>query len=284
MRMKHFFLICLLFSALFSVAQKNEQESIFGGLSYGLNVGMYLPNYHPANFYNGDPTNENSIDLVFNNYYYVQEIQNRLGYLLDTITPYSLPGKVKYNPAMSVGFHFRYELAKNIAVFAQFTYTKLTASDVFLLHLRLPENYSLDPTYQECSIWGTEKRSMIDIGINRIFPLQDIMNLFVESGLHLNNTRVVENKIQIGEQKYSIVNVYGSQGYIPNAQQQTYEVYQGGIGFGVFFTGGLKFVFNENLSVDPGITFYWNEINLGKYDGFTPNFNPFVRFSFKNLL
>lgn len=58
---------------------------------------------------------------------------------------------------------------------------------------------------------------MIDIGIDRIFRCS-IMNLFVESGLHLNNTRVVENKIRIADQNYSIVNVYGSQGYIPNAQ------------------------------------------------------------------
>lgn len=282
--MKYFLLTFLSLAPLLTLAQKTEQQPIFGGLSYGLNAGIYLPDYHPANFYNGNPENENSIDMVFNNYYYIQEIQNRLGYLIDTVTPYTLPGKVKYNPAMSVGFHFRYELAKNLAFFAQFTYVKLTASDAFLLHLRLPQNYSLDPTYESCAIWGTEKRSMIDIGINRIFPLKDVMNLFVESGLHLNNTRVVENKIKIAGQDYSIVNIYGSQGYIPNAQQQTYEVYQGGIGFGVFFTGGLKFVFNENLSVDPGVTFYWKEINLGNNDGFHPNFNPFIRFSFKNLL
>lgn len=151
--------ICIyIFNPHFGSPEKAEQESIFGGLSYGLNVAIICQTTIRQNSTNGDPTNENSIDLVFNNYYYVQEIQNRLGYLLDTITPYSLPGKVKYSPSMSVGFHFRYELAKNIAVFAQFTYTKLTASDVFLLHLRLPQNYSLDPTYQECTIWGTEKR------------------------------------------------------------------------------------------------------------------------------
>lgn len=282
--MRYLLLILITSLFLYSSAQETQQQSIFGGLSYGLNVGGYFPSYHSADFYNGDPLNDNNVNFVLNNYYHVQEIQNRIGYLIDTVNPYSLPEKMKYNTAMCIGFHFRYELAKNIAVFAQFNYVKLTASGIFLLNLHKPQNYSLDPTYLECNIWGTEKRGMIDIGINRIFPLKEIMNLFVETGLHLNSTRVIENKIKIDGQDYSIVNIYGNQTYNSSGQQQTYEVYQGGVGIGIFLSTGLKFVFNENLSVDPGLTFYWSEINLGKYDGFTPNFYPFVRFSFKNLL
>jgi hypothetical protein len=277
--------ICFL-SLQVSIAQntKDEDNTDDAKLSYGLNVGFYFPSNHTANFYNGSPTNENKIDLILRNKYYLMPIEQQIGYVVDTVTPYTLPTNMKYTPAANLGFYLRYQLAKDVGVFAEINITKLTAGGIYFLNLHLPQNYSLDPTYKDYPIWGVEKRTTINIGLSRIYPLQDIMKLFVEPGINISNTRVVENKIKIEDQTYSIVNNLGSQAYIPGSTQQTYEVIQGGVGFGIFLTSGVKFVFSENISVDPGVTFYWQQINLGKYDGFKPAFNPFVRFTFKKLI
>ncbi|MCX6270392.1 MAG: hypothetical protein NTU44_04070 [Bacteroidetes bacterium] len=249
-----------------------------------MNVGFYFPDNHPANFYSGAPTNENKLNLIFNNYYYKQENKQKLGYYIDSLHPYDLPRKKKYNPAYNIGFYVRYALSANLGVFAQFNFTKLTASDIFLMYLDLPQGYSLDARYRQYHIWGTEKRVNIDVGISRYYPMSEKSVFFMESGLNINNTRVVENKVNIEGTDYSLVNQYGNQSYIPSAGQQQYTNIQGGVGFGVFATGGVRLIFSENISLDPGMTFYWQGINLGTYDGFRPCFNIFVRFTFKNLI
>ncbi len=276
-----FLLLFLLLQPEPARAQKDGIADTFSVLSYGLNVGFYFPDNHPANFYNGSPANDNKLDLVLRNYYYREEINQALGYQLDSLNPYDLPSKMKYEPAVSIGFYARYPLHKLLGVFAQFNFVKLTAKDIFLLNLDLPQGYSLDPTYRQFPIWGIEKRVNIDLGISRYFPTKTRNIFFFEGGLNINNTRVVENKIQIKDKTYSLVNLYGSQSYIPNSQLQEYQVIQGGIGFGMFATGGIRLVFSDHLSMDPALTFYWKGINLGQYDGFRPQYNFFVRFTFR---
>ncbi len=277
-------LLASLISGVKCYAQTGDDDTL-SRFSYGMNVGFYFPDNHPAAFYNGSPVNENKLDLILKNKYYMAGIDTVLNpYRIDTTHPYDLPSEMKYSPAYSIGFYVRYELSKNLGVFAQFNFVKLTAKDVFLLNMDAPQGYNLDPTYKICDIWGKEKRVNIDIGISKYYNLAPKMVLFYESGLNINNTRVIENKIRIGEQTFSLVNQYGNQSYVPNSQLTQYEMIQGGVGFGVFATGGVRLIFNDYLSVDPGATFYWKGINLGTYDGFRPNFNFFVRFSFKKLL
>jgi hypothetical protein len=250
-----------------------------------MNVGMSIVNNTPANFYNGSSTNENKIDLIFGNYYYRQEIERNLqNYLIDTVHPYVLPTKMKYTPAYCIGFYMRYDIDKSLGFFAQFNFTKLTAKDVFLVNLQLPQHWSLDPTYREYPIWGTENRVDIDLGLSKLVPLGTKTYFVLESGFNINSTRVVENKIEIEGTTYSIVNPYGNNQYVPGAQLQTNQVIQGGIGFGVFTTTGIKLVFNNKLSMDPGMTFYWKSINLGQYNDFNPALNIFVPFVFKDLI
>lgn len=264
--------------------QPEEETDTLGRFTYGLNVGFYFPDNHPANFYNGSPANENKLDLILRNQYYMREIEDTLGYKLDSVHPYDLPTKMRYSVAYSMGFYLRYQLDKSLGIFASFNFVKLEAKDVFLLNLDLPPGWSLDPTYRQFPIWGKEKRVNIDMGISKYWQVAPKTIFFVEGGLNMNNVRVIENKIAIYNHVYSLVNVYGSQSYIPNSQLQQYQVIQGGIGFGMFATSGVRIMFSDYLSMDPGTTFYWKGVNLGQYDGFRPNFNLFVRFSFKRLI
>ena len=264
-------------------ANADNDEDTATRMTYGMNVGFYFPDNHPANFYNGSPVNENRLDLVFKNYYYRQEIQQTLGYYLDSTHLYDLPSKMRYNPAYNIGFYARYTIHPTLGVFANFNFTKLTASDVFLMYLDLPPGYTLGENYRMEQIWGTEKRVNIDLGISKYYPLAPKTTFFFESGLNISNTRVVENKVRIEGKEYNLVNQYGSATYIPGASQQTYQIIQGGIGYGIFATGGVKLIFSESISMDPAFTFYWQGINLGTYDGFRPGFNFFVRFCFRNF-
>ena len=94
---------------------------------------------------------------------------------------------------------------------------------------------------------------------------------------------VKENGIAIESLQYSIINIYGTQGFIPNTQQQEYKIKEGGLGLGLFLSPGVEFTFNENVAVDLLGSIYWTKINLMHYSTFRPQYNVMLRFVFSTI-
>jgi hypothetical protein len=252
------------------------------GFSFGLNMGAYFGNKYQANFYNGSSGNVDSINLFFGNRNYWEPVaRNEFG--TDTLRLLELPTDMHYQPAMQIGFYIKYNFSNNLGAFIQFNYCKLTAKDVFTLGIGPEPTYLTFDNIQAFPIWGKEERIYIDIGVSKTFETSKYVQLFIEGGLNINNTKVKEHKIQVGSQEYSLINIYGNQAYVPNTQLQTYETHLGGLGIGGFATGGLKFLFNNKISLDPGFSFYWTKANLEGYSAFRPQYTVFVRFCFQNL-
>jgi hypothetical protein len=65
---------------------------------------------------------------------------------------------------------------------------------------------------------------------------------------------------------------------------QEYNVRLGGWGMGGFINAGFRLIFNNHISIDPGGSFYWSQINLKGYTKFRPHFSAFVRISYQNLV
>jgi hypothetical protein len=252
------------------------------GFSFGLNMGAYFGNKYQASFYNGLPGNIDSMNLIFSNKYYRDDIYREFNGV-DTVRLLELPTDMHYQPAMEIGFYIKYNFSNNLGAFIQFNYCKLTAKDVFTLGIGPEPTYLAFDNIQTFPIWGKEERIYIDIGVSKTFETSKYVQLFIEGGLNINNTKVKEHKIQIGSLEYSLINIYGDQSYVPGAQIQTYETHLGGLGIGGFATGGVKFLFNNKISLDPGFSFYWTKTNLEGYSVFRPQYTVFVRFCFQNL-
>jgi hypothetical protein len=141
-------------------------------------------------------------------------------------------------------------------------------------------NYTSEPALREGYIRGIEERVSFDLGISKFYRVGEITHIFIEMGMHMNSTRVLENRIKIGSKEYSIVDVYLGGNYIPNGNTQEYQIYQGGIGFGIFLAGGLKFIVNDKISIDPGIQFYWKKVNLNGYNDFSMDSFAYLRLIF----
>lgn len=250
------------------------------GFSFGINMGAYFANGFHGNFYNGAAGNVDSIGLIFTNYYYTQDIRKELQ---DTFRLLELPTGMKYQPAMQFGFYVKYSFDRQLGAFLQFNYAKLKAKDVFTLGVGPEASYLTFDDIRTYPIWGTEERIYIDLGVSKTFETSKNVQVFLEGGLNINNTRVKEHKIQIGSLEYSLINIYGDSPYIPNTQMQTYETRLGGIGIGAFATAGLRFVFNDKISLDPGFSFYWSKANLEGYSAYRPHYAVFVRLCYQSL-
>jgi len=178
-----------------------------------------------------------------------------------------------------MGFYAKYNFNNSTGIFFQSNYVKLKTGGAFQLVID-SITYLSEPALRTGYIVGTEERVNIEIGISKTYPIKDIIHFFVETGFHINSTRVLTSDIQIGKREYTIINNYGELGYQPGTNQTEYEIYQGGIGFGIFLAGGIKFQLTEDISIDPGVQFYYKKLNLEGYKGFTPDYFAYVRLIF----
>jgi hypothetical protein len=291
----------------FTEAERNWSEYNLTGWRFGINIGMYFANSYTAQYYSGEPFNENNIEYVLNNQFWYEEIFQELNsnniYTTNDEIPaawtssfnewkqqYDIkdgekawwiyyPLNLKYDAAISPGFYAKYNFNNTTGIFAQSNYMELTVRGAFQMVIDSVTGTG-EPALRTGFIRGKERRSTIDIGISKFFRTGAYSNIFVETGFHLSSLKVTESRIQIGNREYNIVNRYGAGGYVPNSNTFAYEIYQGGIGFGMFLNGGLKFILNETVSIDPGFSLYWKNVNLEGYKDFSPDYYGYVRIMF----
>ncbi|RUA28360.1 MAG: hypothetical protein DSY76_04490 [Bacteroidetes bacterium] len=284
-----FFLLLFIVNTSILSAQYSDYEQDydnpngFGHWDLGLNFGMHWANKYHAGFYDGSFDNVNTINFILDNPYQRQDIMRELN-VADTFYLAELPQNMRYTPAFQIGIYFRKTFDNYTGISLQFDYTKLTAADAFTLEIDPQPLIGKEPDIRIYQIWGVEERINIDILYSKFFKLNNPMFIpFFESGININSTVVKDNKIQIENLQYSLINNYISGGYVPGTQPYTYHVQQGGIGWGISGAVGMKFVFNESVSIDPGFRIYYQKIKLEGYEEFKPSYSIFVRLSLSDF-
>lgn len=242
-----------------------EQKSKIGWEISG-NFGVYNPNKYQAKFYNGTPGNVNSLDYILSNYYWNQEIINQLIQYeqRDSFLVSEYPPNIKYDASMYVGFSARYNYSDEIALNISFNFSKLQVKDIIACEV-YPPFPGMVQSYVYFNIFGQEGRTNMDIG--GMYTLHPEKNLtpFAEMGLNLNSTHVKKHILNVYDREFNMVNIYGSSGYIPNTPVNEYTVYQGGIGFGTYISGGWRYVVNNQLSMELAAIVYLKTVNLEGY-------------------
>jgi len=257
------------------------------GWVFGLNVGMYYPSKSTAAYYNGSPSNENNAKYVMSNYYWYQEIFNALGaHDSISIAVDGLPQNMHYNIAMQPGLYAQYCFNSKLALLIEFNYMRLKANDVIIFDVDPPIDYLGNHNLVLCPMRGVEERVYANIGMKSSFPKSDKLSYFVTGGLNVNSTKVkkssfyVEDKFTGIVKEYSMINLYGNNSFIPNSNMQTFNVYQGGIGIGMFAGAGASLTFGNSIVIEPGITAHWLMVKLEGYRSMNPGIGAYIRFMF----
>lgn len=274
--------IFLLALFLFTVITALPQEkSSSGGFEFGLNFGVYLPSKYTANYYNGTINNQNNTQWVMTNRVFYDSIFNRLG-AIDTvfIDTDGWPMNMKYKITMMPGIYGQYSFNDVYALYFNFNYMKLTTQDALIF--TIPKPFTSFPDHTLCPIKGVEERVYFDIGLKRSFKVSDKFGYFLIGGLNVNNTTVIKSAFYVEEKEYSIVNNYINGVYIgPNSQ--TYNIKQGGIGWGLYFSGGASFQFGD-VGFEPGFNAHFINVDLDGYNKYKPGAGFYLRFMLNNLL
>jgi hypothetical protein len=297
----HFFLIILLSTSSVLYAQDNTSHDKTGKqplqraskpipaekkvtrVNVGINIGMYDANKYTANFYNGTPQNVNNVNYVMSNPYWYQDIRKLLGLAAtDTVVVSEYPLNMHYKVVISGGVFLRVNLSRFWGLCIDANYTGLKAEDQVSFLVNPQYNYTL-PDIRLIPISGTEERIHFDLLLQRNFWLKSKLYLFAQGGVNMNYVRVQKSIIYVVSQEYSLINVYGSQSYIPGSNIQENQVIQGGIGFGLNLGGGLGVPLTDKFGLEPGGFIEYNRTSLAGYPDYKVSFGFYVRILFGNI-
>jgi hypothetical protein len=283
MNRKAILLILLLLTALSglplmaqSEMEVTESTADGKGWSFGINIGMYYPSRTTAAYYNGKSNNVNNAAYVMSNEYWYDDIYNALG-AHDTVFVEGLPDNMRYNVAISPGLYAQYSFNPKLALMIEFNYMRLKSKDVITFEVDPISSVSTNPDLRQFPINGSEERVYGNIGLKRTYPKSDKLSYYISGGLNVNSTTVKKSSFYVEETEYSMVDNYDD-GYVPGANHQTFNVYQGGIGFGIFAGAGASFIFGNGMVVEPGLSANWLMVKLEGYQNMTPGIGLYLRF------
>lgn len=252
-----FSIILVLLGSSFAQKTKKDPNDTWStlGFDFYLGGGFYLSDNTNANYYNGAPTNEVNLGLLFNNTYRFNEIailvRDNYPYV-DSLWLGDYPTNMKYSMGMNIGLGVKYKFRKNWGISINYSHVKLTATDVFLIKFDQPPGNQRND-YAIENLIALEERSFFDISIAHLFHPSPILKPFVEIGFQFNYVKVKSFEAIIEEQHFDLLSAASSI-YVPG--QQTNPNYRNWAapGFGTSITGGVKIVFNETFSIDPLFT------------------------------
>jgi hypothetical protein len=256
------------------------------GLGVFVNANGYWSSDNTANFYSGRETalgkRDGNIYRILGSNSYGHEIwqdlrTNRLisdaiGSERDiTVAEWA---NMYYRLSYQLGVGIRYDYASGFGWLLRFDLAKLRAQGQWNIDATNGTGQLGYDRYVPCGITGTEDRINIDFAITHSIALTNAVDLELDLGASLINTKVKENEIIVNGHTYSILDRWG--GRTPDMGVGSYEyINQGGVGYGFFASllvgyqvpgiGALKFGYTcaQNRIVLEGYTAWGWHHSLG---------------------
>lgn len=260
-------ILTLLMLATSAMADDGEPPSSISrntGLAVFAGANAYWASDATANFYSGTPTatdNIGGIYRILHSNTYGREIWSDLktnGYITDAVGDYSMLTvsefpQMHYRISYQIGLGIRYDYESGFGWLLRFNLAKLRAQGQWLLSRDNNTGQLGSDRYIPCGITGLEDRINIDFAITRSVALTRAIDLELNIGASLINTKVKDNLIEVNGHTYSILDRWN--GNIPDENVAAYEyINQGGVGYGFFATLLLGYQIHGIGAIKAGYT------------------------------
>ena len=286
------FIAAALLLAASGTASADDGKPPSPGLSFFANAGAFWASNNTANFYNGHPTNANTIDRVLHSNTYGRQIWDRL-VNSQAISPSTIGNEnqlqvveyadMYYRISYQIGLGMRYEYASGMGWLLRFDLARLNAIGAFNLSSDNGAGILGSDPYIRCGILGKEERINIDLAITRTAKLTETLDLELDLGLSLINTKVKDNLIEVKGATWSILDVWDGQ--TPDQGVGSYEyINQGGIGYGVFISALVGYQVPGVGAIKAGYTCYQAKTVLKGGTGADGTANPYTVWGWQHML
>ena len=234
------------------------------GLAVFAEANAYWASDVTANFYSGTPTatdNTGGIYRILHSNTYGRQIwqdlrTNRL--ITDAVGDYTMLTvaefpQMHYRISYQIGLGIRYDYDNGFGWLLRFDLAKLRAQGQWNLDATNGTGQLGYDRYVPCGITGIEDRINIDFAITRSVALTRALDLELNIGASLVNTKVKDNIIEVNGHPYSILDRWD--GRTPDDGVAAYEyINQGGVGYGFFATLLLGYQIHGIGAIKAGYT------------------------------
>ncbi len=238
---------------------------------YGLNLGVYFAHASTANYYNG--MGEHSVSQALNRDYNYDKLVSNITEIAENFNVGDLPQSMHYSPAVQVGFFGGISFNNSIAILGEFNYTKLSAADKFTLFTDQYTSTS-EPYRLLSDIYATEERIDLRLGFQYTLIRSSYIHPFIESGLSITDTKIIENKVSIRAMEFNIREL----------RTEYYGIRDYGLGFGLYTALGATISVSNDFSFRMGTSVNFSQINLGDNTAINPQYTLFVRLNLHEIL
>lgn len=234
------------------------------GLSVFANAGGFLADKVTANFYSGREENANTIYRVLHSNTYGEQIwQSLVNQGLISPSAVSSYGQLQvveypemyYRLSYQIGLGLHYNYMSGFGWLLRFDLARLDAIGAFNLSSNNGTGVLGSDPYIRCGMLGREDRISIDLAVTRTVSLSETLDLEIDLGASLINTKVKDNLMEIGGGTWSILDVWGSQTPDYGVGEYAY-INQGGIGYGVFMSLLVGYAVPSVGAIKAGYTCY----------------------------
>jgi hypothetical protein len=237
---------------------------------YGMSLGSYFAHASTANYYNG--TGEHSAETALNYTYNRERLIKGVNEIIQNFTIGELPSNMHYSPASQIGFFGGMRLNGNMSIISEINYTKITAAGKFTVYT---DKYTstTEPYIILSDIYGKEERIEMKLGFGYTIKTRKFWHPFIESGIILTDTRVIENKVNISGLEFSVRDI----------TTDYYQEKDYGMSIGMYNSAGIQFMISDNFSFRTGGSVSFGRINLGNYTDIVPQYNLFLRLNLNEI-
>lgn len=246
------------------------------GFDFFIGGGMYMGNSYNAKYYSGSNQNECNLDYIFSNENWRREMMEAVVELYPYVSQSDvlsydeldiLEMDVRYKVKTFLNLGVRTKLRDGWGISLSYSFCRLSSSHKVLLE------YSNVPSLEkkpELTLYAKEDRSLIDLSMSYLFSkVHKVVKPFVEVGAQFTYAKakqfdaILLNKDNVEMRSWTMLDPYNGQSYTPGMIE--YDAIYGGPGFGFSAAAGIKFAFNNIVSIDP--TFYCSMSKFGIFPG-----------------
>lgn len=250
------------------------------GFMFGLNVGYLLPNNESATFYDGTPKEPGFLDLneYLGQWFIRDQVINTLGDRAANFRLSEYPQEYRYNNALAIGGHLRYQFNWTHAVVADMNFARLRSGGLFVIEYPNTTGFT-QPIYENFEITGEEDRMNLSLGYQVALGAPSEFGLHLEFGPMLTSVNVRNNQFRIGDRTYSILR---AQTVGPAPDQLINVPIPTVTSLGGYGQLGANLEFH-NFTVDMALRVSLEKIALykGQEARYRPSYLPFLRLIYR---
>jgi len=260
-----------------------------GGFELYIGGGAYFAGKQTANYYNGAPKKEFSLDLIFNNKYYLYEGDNSVYNILKKKYPYmdtmilrvNYNTDSRYNIAMDIALGGKYRFKNNWYIELSYSFRRLSCENRFdfVFPGGVPGNKENPPYSQWEFLLAKEDRHYIDFSVGYVFHVHHVVKPFISVGglFTYINIKSFQVFIESDKPNFDLMSIAKNPNYVPGIPTMPNYMVWKGPGYGCSLTVGLKFCVNKMVSLDP--VFQLSAASFGN-GGNLPGFNTKMCFNY----